>query len=59
MIFERLKRIIKDKELSVKFDEVLIQNDHCAEYFLLDLWEIYTQDINIGIGNLAVLAKEI
>lgn len=57
MIFEKLKKIIKDKEISLDFDEILKKNEFCVEYFLMELWEKYTQDINIGVGNLIVEAK--
>ncbi|MGX2972658.1 hypothetical protein [Helicobacter sp. T3_23-1059] len=57
-IFARLKKITTEKEIDdLDFKEVLEKNGNFVEYFLLDLWESYTQDINIGVAGLEVLAK--
>ena len=57
-IFTRLKKITTEKEIDdLNFKEVLEKNGNFVEYFLLDLWECYTQDINIGVAGLEVLAK--
>lgn len=57
-IFARLKKIITEKEIDdLDMKEVLERNGNFAEYFLLDLWECYTQDINIGVAGLEVYAK--
>ena len=57
-IFSRLKKITTEKEIDdLDFSEVLEKNGNFVEYFLLDLWECYTQDINIGVAGLETLAK--
>lgn len=57
-IFSRLKKITTEKEIDdLNFAEVLKRNGNFVEYFLLDLWECYTQDINIGVAGLEVFAK--
>lgn len=59
-IFNKLKGIIKDKEITNDYDtffaEALKDNGNYLEYFLIYLWENYTKDINIGIANLELLA---
>lgn len=57
MIFKKLKDILKYKEIDVNLEQLLHENDNKAEYFLMDLWEKYTQDINIGTANLEVVAR--
>ncbi|RDU61868.1 hypothetical protein [Helicobacter sp. MIT 14-3879] len=57
MIFIRLSKVINDKELKLNYDDLLLKNDFIAEYFLMELWETYTKDINIGIASLILKAN--
>lgn len=57
LIFKKIEGFLKYLEKRVDFEEVLKENDMCAEYFLMDLWERYTQSFNIGTANLSVYAK--
>lgn len=56
-IFNKLKSIIEDKEIDIDFNLILKNNNYCLEYFLMELWEDYTGDINIGTSNLIVIAQ--
>ena len=56
-IYKKLSEIINSKEIKLNMDDVIKENAYCAEFFLMDLWDKYTKDINIGIGSLVVLAR--
>lgn len=55
-IYTKLLKIIDEKEIILDYETILQENSYYAEYFLMDLWEQYTQDINIGIAHLHLLA---
>lgn len=56
-IFDKLSKVIFDKEISVEYKALLETNNFIAEYFLMELWEKYTKDINIGVASLIVIAN--
>lgn len=56
LIFKKIEQMIKYLEKNVDFEQILKENDMCLEYFLMDLWERYTQSFNIGTANLDVYA---
>lgn len=56
-IFEKLKGFIKDKEAKVDFNKTLQENNNCAEFFLMSLWEEHTKPFNISLANLELIAK--
>ena len=56
MLFNRLKKIIEDKEIVIEYEALLKKNNNKAELFILYMWEHYTQDVNIGTANLEVIA---
>lgn len=56
-IFNKIKEFTEAAELNVNFDEILEENDHIAEYFLIDIWCRFTKRVNIGTANLIVLAE--
>ena len=47
----------KEREENVNLIEILEQNEYCAEFFIMDLWPRFTNDINIGNANLELLAE--
>lgn len=55
-IFNKIKEFTAAAELEINFDEILEENDHIAEYFLIDIWCRFTKRVNIGTANLIVLA---
>ena len=57
LVLKKIEGMIKYLEKSVDFEEILKKNDMCVEYFLMDLWESYTQSFNIGTANLDVYAQ--
>jgi hypothetical protein len=56
LVFNKIKSILKVLEKDVDFESSLKENDMCIEYFLLDLWERFTKNFNIGTANLEVYA---
>lgn len=56
-IYKKLSDVLKSKEIKLDINEVIKENANCAEFLLMDLWDKYTKDINIGIGSLIVLAR--
>ncbi|MCW1355394.1 hypothetical protein OLQ17_03535 [Campylobacter jejuni] len=56
-VFNKIKDIIKSSEKKVNYNEVLKENNYIVEFFLLYLWENYTQRINISNANLILLAE--
>jgi hypothetical protein len=56
-VFLKIKGFVKYKEVSVDFEKILYENNMCLEYFLLDIWERYTKEFNIGTATLNVVAK--
>ncbi|MDR1285361.1 MAG: hypothetical protein LBJ88_04085 [Campylobacteraceae bacterium] len=56
LVFGKIKSILKYLEKDVNFENVLKENDMCVEYFLLDLWEQFTKNFNLGTANLEVYA---
>lgn len=56
-IFAVIEKQIKERETRIDLVEVLKENEYCAEYFIMDLWGQFTNDINIGVANLEILAK--
>ncbi|EAJ2975602.1 hypothetical protein ACMWEF_001850 [Campylobacter jejuni] len=56
-VFNKIKDIIKSSEKKVNYDEILKENNYIVEFFLLYLWENYTQRINISNANLILLAE--
>ena len=56
-IFAVIEKQIKEREESVNLIEILEQNEYCAEFFIMDLWPRFTNDINIGNANLELLAE--
>ena len=52
-----IQKQIKERETRIDLAEVLKENEYCAEYFIMDLWGQFTNDINIGVANLEILAK--
>lgn len=56
-IFKRLKTIIDDKEIRLDYEEILKEHNNFLEYFIMNLWEKYTGDTNIGIANLNIICK--
>lgn len=57
MIFSKVSGFTKYKEMSVDFEKILHENNMCLEYFLIDIWEKYTKEFNIGTATLNVVAK--
>ncbi|TEY00691.1 hypothetical protein [Campylobacter sp. US33a] len=57
IVFKKIKGIIKQAEKMVDYEEVLKNNNYYAEFFLLFLWENYTQRTNISNSNLLILAE--
>lgn len=58
LILNKIEGMIKYLEKNVDLEEILKDNDMYAEYFLMDLWERFTQSFNIGTANLDVYAQE-
>lgn len=56
-IFLKIVEFIRYKEVHIDFEKILRENNMCIEYFLLDLWEKFTKEFNIGTATLNVLAK--
>lgn len=56
-IFDKLFKVINDKEIMLDYNDLLLKNNFIAEYFLMELWEVYTKDINIGIASLILNAN--
>lgn len=56
-IFNKIKEFTDEAELNINFEEILEENDHIAEYFLIDIWCRFTKRVNIGTANLIVLAQ--
>jgi hypothetical protein len=59
LIFKKIENTLKYMEKNINFDDALKENDMCVEYFLLDLWEKFTKNFNLGVANLEVYAKTV
>nr|MBP3723969.1 hypothetical protein [Campylobacter sp.] len=55
-IFKKIKGYVASREETLDYNQELQNNDNFVEFFLMDLWERYTNDINISVANLEVLA---
>jgi len=57
-IFEKLVSFIeKDKELFLNYNKILKEFDNNLDFFIIYLWDNYSKDFNIGIGQLEALCK--
>ena len=56
-VFNKIKNIVKSRDIDVDYEEIFKENKKCVEFFLMDLWERYTKRSNIGIANLVLLAN--
>lgn len=56
-IFNKINQFVKKMEIDVDYGKILKENQYCAEFFLMDLWERYTKRENIGNANLILLAN--
>lgn len=55
-IFKKILQIVKKIDIKVDYGKILKENQNCAEFFLMDLWEQFTKRENIGNANLILLA---
>lgn len=55
-IFKKIKSYVSSREEKLDYEIELKNNGYFLEFFLMDLWERYTGDINISVANLQVLA---
>jgi hypothetical protein len=56
MVFDKIKSILKYLEKDINLENTLKENDMCVEYFLLDLWDRFTKNFNLGTANLEIYA---
>lgn len=56
-LFDKAKEVIDFQEKKVNFDLLLQNNKNKAEFLLLELFETYTRNENIGMAHLHILAQ--
>ena len=58
-IFEKISsNLEKDKELFLDYEDILSKFENNLELFIIYIWDKYSKDFNIGIGQLETLAKK-
>lgn len=56
-LFDKVKEVIDFQEKRVDFNSLLQDNKNKAEFLLLELFETYTRNENIGMAHLHILAQ--